>query len=238
MTTPALLATLLLGAAPPGLLVVPLGAEPQLSFTARRLAEAVAREVGAERGGEVLGPEQAERRLGRDPAARLFACGANAHCLSALSAPLGVDQVLGGELAQGGRCYVVNLVLVRVKDERVLGTSSRELPIGSPRMQPALVAAARQLLRGEAEATGELLVITEEPGARVTVDGELAGRTPLALRLKAGRHELRLSQVGYVDLGPRVVEVPASGAVEQRIALQPIARRGEGQGVTQVEVSK
>ena len=238
MTTPALLATLLLGAAQPGLLVVPLGAEPQLSFTARRLAEAVAREVGAERGQGVLGPEQAEKQLGRDEAARLFACGANAHCLSALSAPLGVDQVLGGELAQGDRCYVLNLVLVRVKDERVLATSGRELPIGSHRLQPELVAAARRLLRGEAEPTGELRVITEEPGARVTLDGEPAGRTPLSVRVRAGRHELRLSQVGYLDLEPRLVEVPASGAVEQRVALQPIPRRGAGQGTTQVEISK
>ncbi|HZZ84173.1 MAG TPA: PEGA domain-containing protein [Anaeromyxobacteraceae bacterium] len=238
MTTPALLATLLLGAAQPQLAVVPLGATPQLSFTARRLAEGVAREVAAERSVEVMGPDRIERQLGRERAAELFACGANAHCLSALSALLGVDQVLGGDLAQGDTSYDVRLVLVQVKDEQVLAKAARELPIGSHRLPQEVAAAARRLLRGDASATGELRVLTDQPGARVTVDGAPAGRTPLTLQLEAGRHELRVSQTGFLDTEPRAVQVPAGGSAEERVTLQPIPRRGEGQGATRVEVSK
>src|SRR6266568_1588243 len=78
MTTPALLAAaLLLGAAPEPsslqLAVVPLGAAPQLTFTARRVAEGVAREVAAD-GVPVVGPEEAQRLLGRERAEQLSAC--------------------------------------------------------------------------------------------------------------------------------------------------------------------
>jgi len=243
MTTPALLAAaLLLGAAPEPsslqLAVVPLGAAPQLTFTARRVAEGVAREVAAD-GVPVVGPEEAQRLLGRERAEQLSACGANAHCLSALAALLGVDRVLGGALAQGETHYRVTLVLVEVKNERVLASSEREFAIGSHHLQADITAAARRLLRGEPETTGELRVLTDEPGARVTLDGAPAGRTPLTIQVKSGRHELRVSRTGFLEPEPRAVQVPAGGATEERVQLLPLpGRERDGQGTTHVEVSK
>ncbi|BDG09913.1 hypothetical protein [Anaeromyxobacter paludicola] len=152
MTTPALLAAaLLLGAAPdpasPPLGVAPFGAAPQLSFSARRAAEEVARALASD-GVAVLGPDRAEARLGRERTELLAACGADAHCLAGAAAPLGVERVLGGELQQGEGRYRARLVLVRVKDERVLGSVERDLPLGTKRLQAELAEVARRLLRG------------------------------------------------------------------------------------------
>jgi hypothetical protein len=44
-----------------------------------------------------------------------------------------------------------------------------------------------------------LSVISRPPGADVTVDGELAGRTPLVARVTAGRHEIVLAKERYAS---------------------------------------
>ena len=45
---------------------------------------------------------------------------------------------------------------------------------------------------------GALVVDSRPPGARVFVDGKLAGTTPLALKdIRAGEHAIRLEREGY-----------------------------------------
>jgi TonB family protein len=84
---------------------------------------------------------------------------------------------------------------------------------------------------------GGLALATEPDGARVFLDGRLAGRTPLDLPgLDPGRHELRLAKPGYAP-AELTLELPSGSSMPLFFELQPQttqqpaparkARRGE-----------
>ncbi len=125
-----------------------------------------------------------------------------------------------------------------------LGGMEREIPVASRRLQKDVAAAAPALLAGEKDATGVLKVVTQTPGALVTIDDTDAGTTPLARTVKPGKHKVRVAIAGFQDAAPVWVEVPANGIVEHRPRLYRIPARdrpnesaSEGSG-TLVRVSK
>lgn len=62
---------------------------------------------------------------------------------------------------------------------------------------------------------------SQPPGARVLIEGELVGTTPLELPLDAGIHQLHIERAGYIDLWRRV-EVVAGETSELDVELQRI----------------
>jgi hypothetical protein len=60
---------------------------------------------------------------------------------------------------------------------------------------------------------------TQPAGARVLVEGELVGTTPLELPLEPGTHRLHIERAGYIDLWRRV-EVVAGETSELDVELQ------------------
>ncbi|MDF1562977.1 MAG: PEGA domain-containing protein [Deltaproteobacteria bacterium] len=73
-------------------------------------------------------------------------------------------------------------------------------------------------------ATGTLMVTSITPGARVELDGKLVGHLPLAkpLRLRAGRHKLKVSKPGFMEVEETVV-VRAGKRTEQDVMLLAFA---------------
>lgn len=222
------------------LAVVPLDAPADLALLGRSLAEAVAQEVAKPAGFDVLGPAAVQEKLGLDGAKRVAHCGESAGCLAEPGRRLGVAFVVGGFVERAGESYRFALVLVDVRTGAAKARAAREVPIASRRIRADVVAAAGPLLRGEAAGTGTLALRTEAPGAEVRIDDQPAGRTPLEVRLPAGKHKVELLQAGKVRVEPFWVEVPANGRVEQAVRLYdiPVAERKPGEVETVVDVAK
>jgi TonB family protein len=73
-------------------------------------------------------------------------------------------------------------------------------------------------------ATGSLRVVSEPAGARVTINGEARGRTPLELgELAFGRYDVRVEQAGFGVEARKVELLAGSPAAELRITLKPRA---------------
>jgi hypothetical protein len=228
-------------AAGPSLAVVSLDAPPDLAATGRSLAEAIAHKVD---GFQVTGPDAAERKLGRSAYAALVRCGDDAECLAAKGKKLEVERIVGGRLTKRGTAYRVALVHADAKTGSRVGGLEREVPVASRRLQKDVVEATPALLQGSKEPTGVLRVVTDSPGAEVTVDGAVAGKTPIAQVVKQGRHQVKVALPGYVDAEPVWIEVPAGGMVEHRPRLyrvpgrdRPNAAGAEGTG-TAVQIVK
>ncbi len=237
----AYLAAAALAAAPaPGatlrVAVVSLRAPPQLMFTGKSAAGAMAAEASRAGGYRVMGPDEVERALGRDGTRRLVACGDEARCLAERARPLGVDRVLAGVLSRGESAYRVAVVHVDVRTGAVVGALARDIPIGSRRLAADLSRATAALLRGGAEQAGTLEVVSDPPGAQVLVDGEPVGAAPVSRAVKPGKHAVEARRAGYMVQEPHWVDVAAEGVTTHRVKLYPIPV--EGAGPTRVEVSR
>jgi len=211
--------------ADPWLAVVSLDAPADLTFMGKSASEAFAREAEKVGGVRVMPPSMVEERLGRVGTRELVRCADDARCLAEKAAALGVDRVVGGWLRRTGDSYRVALVHADAKTGAELGALEREVPIASRRLQRDVAAAAPALLGGGKDATGVLVVVTDVPGAAVTIDGVGAGTTPVTRALRPGRHEVRVSMAGYQLAAPVWVEVLSSGTVEHRPRLYPIPAR-------------
>ncbi len=229
--------------AAPRVAVVTLDAPPQLANTGKSVAEAFAKKAAAS-GYEVLGPAAVEQKLGRSAHASLVGCGDDARCLADRGARLGVDRIVGGTLGQRGASYRVAIVNADAKTGARLGGLEREIAIASRRLQKDVADSAPALLEGGQEATGVLKVTTDAPGAMVTVDDVLVGKTPVLRVVKPGKHKVKVVLTGYADADPVWVDVPASAIVEHRPRLyaipardRPNASPSEGQG-TAVQIVK
>src|SRR4029077_2703342 len=90
-----------------------------------------------------------------------------------------------------------------VEDRRVLITALRPSQSITVALEPPVVASrGQQTPAPEPPAvgryTGSLVVDSRPPGAKVFIDGRLAGTTPISLRsLNAGEHAIRLEAEGY-----------------------------------------
>ncbi len=206
------------------LAVVPLEAPPDLTFMGRSVAEAFAA-AAAKEGGEVLAPAAVEAKLGRAATQALVACADDARCLAAKGAALGVDRLVGGWLRKRGEAYRVALVHADARSGERLGGLEREIPVAARRLQKDVAAAAPGLLAGGPDASGVLKVVTDVPGAAVTVDDVDAGTTPLARTVRPGRHKVHVSGEGFQDATAVWVEVPANGVVEHRPRLYQVPAR-------------
>jgi hypothetical protein len=102
----------------------------------------------------------------------------------------------------------------------------REVPDAKDR---AAVRASMQRIEERLARSGTqlLLVYTDPPGARLTLDGAERGATPLQLSLRPGAYALGLALEGYEPVGERV-ELSASASVTRDVTLK---RAPPGAGV-------
>jgi hypothetical protein len=221
--------------------VVSLDAPAELAAAGHSLAESIARKAT---GFQVVGPDDAEKKLGKAAYAALVRCGDDSECLAAKGKKLEVDRIVGGRLTKRGSAYRVALVHADGRTgARIVGVE-REVPVAARRLQKDVVDAVPALLQGSSDPTGILRVVTDSPGAEVTIDGAVVGRTPVAHVVKQGRHQVKVALPGYVDAEPVWLDVPAGGVVEHRPRLyrvpgrdRPNAAGAEGTG-TAVQIVK
>jgi hypothetical protein len=228
-------------AADPKLAVVALDAPPELTFMGKSTAEAFAKAAQRAGGYEVMEPSRVEAALGRAGTLDLVRCGDDAKCLSDKARKLGVDRIVGGWLRRKGESYRVSLVHADAASGDRIGGMEREIPVASRRLQRDAAAAARSLLGGKPDATGLVEIVTDVPGALVTVDDVPVGTTPVSYAVKPGKHKVQVTRTGWAETEPSWVEVPANGVVTHRPRIFELPARdrpndpGEG---TKVQVTR
>jgi hypothetical protein len=205
------------GAAGRKLAVVDVSTPPAMLGLGQQITQALSQEAKAQ-GFQILTPDDILATLGAKPYEDLQACGGNGVCVAHKLDPLGVDKAVVGTLARDEKNYLVHLWLVDIHAKDVVADVDRAILIASRRLMADVKLAVPDLLRGKKEARGTLRLAANVKGATAFVDGELAGKTPLDLLLKPGKHEVRLEKKSYLPI-TRLVTVAANAVDEENLRL-------------------
>ncbi|MBI3182712.1 MAG: PEGA domain-containing protein [Myxococcales bacterium] len=222
---PALPAALLLfaSAAPgPGrLAVVEVGSPPTMIGLAGQITEALLAEARAQRY-ELVEPAAIRARLGEKDYGDLQGCGGSPSCVAARLGGIAADRVAIGALNRDEKNYQVRLWLLDMRELKVISEVDRSILIASRRLMKDVTSAIPALLRGEREALGTLKLTSNVQGAQVTLDGESTGTAPLEVRLKPGKHQVKLEKKAYMPVERLVTVEPNQIAqVEVRLLVRP-----------------
>ena len=122
-------------------------------------------------------------------------------------------------LALGGGAL---LLLLLALGAWALRPRQADLAATTPATAPPVTEPAKPVVPTEAPAaTGSLRVVSEPAGARVTVNGEARGRTPLELgELAFGRYDVRVEQAGFAAETRKVELAADSPAAQLRVTLK------------------
>jgi hypothetical protein len=185
------------------------------------------RELFAQRLVEGLAAARFEVLTGAMVRERLAAAGLDADscsggsCTAKAAGALGVAYLVFASVIEHDRTYDVTLELVNGKSGVTLGTNRERCEICGVEEASEKVGLAASALRARLEAianTPARFVIRSRPsGARVTLDGEALGQTPIDRELLAGVHKLEVVAEGY-DLLERTVT--AINGVDETLDLE------------------
>jgi hypothetical protein len=125
-------------------------------------------------------------------------------CLARAARELDVAFLVVGSIDENDKTYDITLELVNGRSGAPIATNRERCEICGVEEAGEKVGLAASILGARLEAlarTPAHFVIRSHPnGARVTIDGEAAGRTPLDRELPAGTHKLALTASGYEPL--------------------------------------
>jgi hypothetical protein len=144
-------------------------------------------------------PSRAEVEKASASNRKLAACTADPSCLAPLASLLHATRVISGNVGGLGDSYVVNLKLVDAADAKELRRVSATLR-GSPEELIDEVRVAAYRLVAPEKLVGNVAVLSDVPGASVSLDGQPVGTTPLPGALAAlsvGVHHLSVSREGF-----------------------------------------
>jgi hypothetical protein len=136
---------------------------------------------------------------------RFAGCTADPVCLAPLAKELGVKRIVAGSVGGLGDSYIVNLKLVD-DTGRELGRVNATLHGKADELIQEVRVACYKLIAPQ-KLVGAISLLSEMPGATVTVDDRPAGTTPLAgpiEGLAVGDHTLRVARAGYADFVDQV----------------------------------
>jgi hypothetical protein len=192
---------------------------------AQGIAERLAARLAKSASLAVVDPQEARRR---DPHvdAELARCAGQAACVARIGATLEVDEVLLVAVSQLGD-VVLNLQHIDVEERGVAGQLSEVLaPEGEP-PDGKLDDWLHALFPPEVfKRWGFIAVSANVDGARVQINGQERGLTPLAAKVRvlaARGYRVTVEKSGYAPFAARIDVVP-DASVEVRAELQ--AREG------------
>lgn len=180
---------------------------PDMVGLGARLSRSV--EAEAQRQGlTVIGPQQLRRSLGEAELFALSECKLDPRCATPLLEGTGARRAVLARLERDRAHYLVTLSLLDLQTGERITQVQRAILIASRRLERDVEAALPGLLRGEREATGDLVVESSVPGVLLTVDDQPAVATPVTLTLKPGRYRLKAEVAGHYPV-ERLVDVEA-----------------------------
>jgi hypothetical protein len=171
----------------------PLGIEEQIVEQLERILR-----VELERviGRPLPSREKVEKVAAQNP--KLAACTADPQCLVPLAKALGASRIVAGNVGGLADSYVVNLKLVD-KDGRELRRVTAPLR-GSPEELIDEIRVAAYRLVAPEKLVGAIALLSDVPGATISVDGNAVGQTPLPGPLgglAVGVHHLSVTREGF-----------------------------------------
>ncbi len=196
-------------------------APPNLSGIAVKVGQDILAAARKEPDYEVLDPATVERALGTEALHSLQACLGKMVCVTSHSGNLQADRLVVGLLDRNENSYLVKLQLIDLKTKSVISSIDRSILIASRRLQADVSAAIPRLLEGKAEAKGTLSIATSSPGAALVLDGEPAGKTPLTLEVKPGKHTVKVTKANFLPV-ERFVTVEAGATEQVSLLMTPV----------------
>ncbi len=173
--------------------VLPLLAEEVDAEVAEGIAVSVGELAAEQPGFRVLGTTKRLRKMAER-------CrGADLRCLAKAADRRGADLALFGSLRGAGERLELQLRLLDVAESRALGEAVEPLAGGESELREGVRRAVIQVLAPE-RYTGTVSVGCNVPGARIRVDGNTRGKTPLHATLddlRAGSHTVQVDKHGY-----------------------------------------
>lgn len=203
--------------AAPKLAVVDVATPPTLLGLGAQVTRALVSSA-QQQGYQVVEPDQVRDAVGAETYAQLQACAGQPTCVINRLGALKVNRIVTGSVARDEKSYLLKLFLIDVDARQVIADVDRVIPIASRRFSQDATAAIPGLLRGEHEARGTLKVSSKVRNINVTVDGALAGRTPLSIELKPGKHELSFDKKKYLP-ETRWVTVEPNQVTEEDVRM-------------------
>jgi hypothetical protein len=189
-----------------------------------------ARDLFAQRLVEGLAAARFEVLTGARVRERLAAAGLGADSCSGGSCTARAAQVLGvsflvfASIVEHDKTYDVTLELVNGRSGVTIGTNRERCEICGVEEASEKVGLAASALRARLEALANQpprFIIRSKPnGARISLDGEALGRTPVDRELAPGVHKLELRAEGYDDLERTVTAV---NGVDETLDLDLVA---------------
>lgn len=193
--------------------VLPVAAPANLSGIAEKLASDLAGAAEKVEGVEVRRAAEVAAALGPEALRNLQECGTKPGCVGHWAGKLPAERLLVSSLERTETSYVVKLLLFDLKASALISRVERSVLIATRRLSAEVAAAVPGLLAGRADGIGKVAVSTSVVGAAVVLNGEYAGKAPLTLEARPGKHVIKVSLDGYLPV-ERFVEV-AEGATSE-----------------------
>jgi len=174
-----------------------------------------------------------ERMVGKDR--KLRDCSGEDKCLAAIGTKIGVDVVIAGSVAALGDNYILDIKAVDAKTGKQIRRIQSDPLRGSPdELIEAVRVAAYSLLAPE-QLYGSVYVLSDLVGAKVSLDGKSAGKTPLPgpiAKQPLGKHVLKVEAPGYLPFEDEVeVRFQKSTRVVVRLATREPVETGPARTV-------
>ena len=167
---------------------------------------------------------------------QLKKCGGEDACLAKIGKKLGVDAIVSGSVAGLGDSFTINIKVVDVDSAKQLRRIASDPLKGSPdELIDAVRVAAYRLLAPD-ELLGAVAILTDLVGATVSIDGKVAGKTPIMepiRRLALGEHTLKVEADGYTTFEEAVtVRFQKTSRVVVSLRIEGSADPGPNEPIT------
>lgn len=202
------------------LAVIDVSTPPDMMGLGAQVTQSVIR--GAEAQGYTVNPpDNIRTQLGEKQYEQVQQCNGEPACVVAKLQGVVADRVVVGSLNRDEKNYLVKLWLIDLASGELVADVDRQILIASRRLAQDVNDAVPGLLRGEKEARGKVRITADAKGVSVTMDGTPAGKTPLLLELKPGKHELKAEKKAYYPI-ERYVTVTAGTTTDEALRMVKI----------------
>ena len=185
------------------------------------IGDRLARQLASTAALDVITPTDARRKAGPRIDADVARCSGDALCVGNLGEQLGADEVLLVGVSQLGD---IVLALQRIDAKKgVSGARVAEsLPADSEVTDEQMLGWLQRLFPPDVfKRYGEIKIVADVSGARVELNGEQQGKSPIADAIKVrapAQYKVRLSKPGYVPFEAGIDVLP-DATVEVRATL-------------------
>ena len=149
---------------------------------------------------EVISKSEIKAMIGFEQEKQLLGCQDDTSCLAEIGGALGVDRLITGTVGKIGKNIIVSIKYINTKTVKVEARvyenfkGDETLLVDTiKRLIPRLFGIVKK-----EKGLGTLIIETNLKGARIYLDGNPIGKTPIEpMKLKEGQYNLQISSEGY-----------------------------------------